>query len=148
MNETITEISNGAIEVTTFDDLLDAITSIVTIGMSEDSRLAIRHLSFPRFCADRLAALADREPNGISLALLLRIDAGEVASMLGPTWSLCSEADVRRWSELEQIALERSRAKTCCTTRPTPGRSGQLQQGAYRIRTLSIPPAHRPRRLI
>ena len=103
MNETIQEIPvYGAIAVETVADLMDAITSIVTIGMSGDPRATIRHLSFTRFWADRLAALADREPNGISLGLLLRIDAREVARMLGPAWSPSSEADFRRGIELLQ----------------------------------------------
>jgi hypothetical protein len=65
--------------VETLEDLMNAITSIVTIGMSGDPRTTVRHLSFTRFWADRLAALADRQPNGVPLGILLRIDAREVA---------------------------------------------------------------------
>src|SRR5271165_3973180 len=76
LNETTTETPTyGALEVQTLEDLMDAITSIVTIGMAGEPRGAIRHLSFTRFWADRLAELADRQPSGISLELLLRIDA-------------------------------------------------------------------------
>ena len=88
--------------VETLADLMDAITSIVTINMSGDPRTAVRHLSFTRFWADRLAALADREPNGVPFGILLRIDAREVARELAPEWSLCSEADFRRGIELLQ----------------------------------------------
>jgi hypothetical protein len=88
--------------VETLEDLMDAITSIVTIGMSGDPRTTVRHLSFTRFWADRLAALADREPNGVPFGILLRIDAREAARELAPEWSLCSEADFRRGIELLQ----------------------------------------------
>lgn len=92
----------GAMAITTLEELMDAITSIVTIGMSGDPRAAVRHLSFTRFWADRLAALADREPNGIPFGVLLRIDAREVARELAPEWSPSSEADFRRGIELLQ----------------------------------------------
>ena len=88
--------------VETLEDLMNAITSIVTIGMSGDPRATVRHLSFTRFWADRLAALADRQPNGVPLGILLRIDAREVARELAPEWSLGSEADFRRGIELLQ----------------------------------------------
>ena len=79
-NETTAEIpTHGALEVQTLEDLMDAITSIVTIGMAGVPRAAIRHLSFTRFWADRLAELADRQASAISLELLLRIDPREVA---------------------------------------------------------------------
>jgi hypothetical protein len=69
LNETTQEIPTyGAIAVETLADLMDAITSIVSIGMAGDSRAAIRHLSFTRFWADRLAELGDRQPSEISLA--------------------------------------------------------------------------------
>jgi hypothetical protein len=103
LNETIQEIPTyGAMAVETLEDLMNAITSIVTIGMSGDPRTTVRHLSFTRFWADRLAALADRQPNGVPLGILLRIDAREVARELAPEWSLCSEADFRRGIELLQ----------------------------------------------
>ena len=57
----------GALEVQTLEDLMDAIASIVSIGMAGDPRATVRHLSFTRFCADRLAALVDREPNGVRM---------------------------------------------------------------------------------
>ena len=105
MNTTIKEAevpTYGAMAVETLADLMDAITSIVTINMSGDPRTAVRHLSFTRFWADRLAALADREPNGVPFGILLRIDAREVARELAPEWSLGSEADFRRGIELLQ----------------------------------------------
>ncbi|MGA2730854.1 MAG: hypothetical protein ABSE96_23840 [Terracidiphilus sp.] len=105
MNTTTKEVEvpkYGAMEVETLADLMDAITSIVTIGMSGDPGATVRHLSFTRFWADRLAALADREPNGVPFGVLLRIDAGEVARELAPEWSLSSEADFRRGIELLQ----------------------------------------------
>ena len=103
MNTTTKEVPTyGAMAVETLADLMDAITSIVTINMSGDPRTAVRHLSFTRFWADRLAALADREPNGVPFGILLRIDAREVARELAPEWSLCSEADFRRGIELLQ----------------------------------------------
>ena len=103
MNQTIEEIPTYVAKaVETLADLMDAITSIVTIGMSGDPRATVRHLSFTRFWADRLAALADRQPNGVPLGILLRIDAREVARELAPEWSLCSEADFRRGIELLQ----------------------------------------------
>ena len=103
MNDTIQEIPTyGAIAVQTLADLMDAITSIVSIGMAGDPRAAIRHLSFTRFWADRLAELGDRQPSEISLALLLRLDPCEVARFLAPAWSLGSEADFRRGIELLQ----------------------------------------------
>jgi len=103
LNETTKEVPiYGAMAVETLADLMDAITSIVTINMSGDPRTAVRHLSFTRFWADRLAALADREPNGVPFGILLRIDAREVARELAPEWSLCSEADFRRGIELLQ----------------------------------------------
>jgi hypothetical protein len=70
--------------VETLEDLMNAVTSIVTIGMSGDPRATVRHLSFMRFWADRLAALADREPKGIPFGVVLRIDAREVARELAP----------------------------------------------------------------
>ncbi len=103
LNETTPEIPTyGAIAIQSVEDLMDAITSIVTIGTAGDPRTAIRHLSFTRFWADRLAALADRDPNGICLAVPLRIDVREVARELAPAWSLSSEADFRRGIELLQ----------------------------------------------
>jgi hypothetical protein len=97
LNETTEEIPTyGGLEVQTLEDLMDAITSIVTIGMAGEPRSVIRHLSFTRFWADRLAELAERQPSRISLALLLRIDPREVARGLAPAWSLPSEADCRR----------------------------------------------------
>ena len=103
MNATTKEVPTyGAMAVETLEDLMDAITSIVTIGMSGDPRTTVRHLSFTRFWADRLAALADREPNGVPFGILLRIDAREAARELAPEWSLCSEADFRRGIELLQ----------------------------------------------
>jgi hypothetical protein len=103
LNEIIQEIPTyGAIAVETLADLMDAITSIVTIGMSGDPRATVRHLSFTRFWAYRLAALADREPNGVPFGVLLRIDAGEVARELAPEWSLHSEEDFRRGIQLLQ----------------------------------------------
>ena len=103
MNETHTEIPTyGGLEVQTLEDLMDAIASIVTIGMSGGPRATVRHLSFTRVWADRLAALADREPNRIPFGVLLRIDAREVARELAPRWSLSSEADFRRGIELLQ----------------------------------------------
>jgi hypothetical protein len=78
LNATTKEVPTyGAMAVETLEDLMDAITSIVTIGMSGDPRTTVRHLSFTRFWADRLAALADREPNGVPFGILLRIDARE-----------------------------------------------------------------------
>jgi hypothetical protein len=47
---------------------MDAIVWIVTIGMSGGPRATVRHLSFTRFWADRLAALADRNRTGSHLA--------------------------------------------------------------------------------
>lgn len=103
MNETIQEIPTyGAIAVETLAELMDAIESIVTIGMSGDARATIRHLSFTRFWADRLAELGDRQPSEFSLALLLRIDSCEVARCLPPAWSPGSEVDFRRGIELLQ----------------------------------------------
>jgi hypothetical protein len=101
LNETHTEIPTyGGLEVQTLEDLMDAIASIVTIGMSGGPRATVRHLSFTRVWADRLAALADREPNRIPFGVLLRIDTREVARELAPRWSLSSEADFRRGIEL------------------------------------------------
>lgn len=103
MNETDQEIPTyGAIAVETLADLMDAITSIVRIGMAGEPRAAIRHLSFTRFWADRLAELGDRQPSEMSLALLLQIDPREVARCLAPAWSLGSEADFQRGIELLQ----------------------------------------------
>jgi hypothetical protein len=103
LNETIQESPTyGAIAVETLAELMDAIESIVTIGMSGDPRTTIRHLSFTRFWADRLAELGDRQLSEFSLALLLRIDPRDVVRGLAPTWSLSSEADCRRGIELLQ----------------------------------------------
>jgi hypothetical protein len=103
LNEAPTEIStHGGLEVQTLEELMDAITSIVTIGIPEDPRAATRHLSFMRFWADRLAAIVDRQPSQISLAILLRIDARHVARDLAPTWNLSAEDDCTRAVELLQ----------------------------------------------
>jgi hypothetical protein len=97
LDATIQEMpTNGAIAVETLADLMDAISSIVIIGMADEPRAAIRHLSFTRFWADRLAELSDRQPSEISLALLLRLDPCELARCLAPAWSPGSEADFRR----------------------------------------------------
>jgi hypothetical protein len=50
---------------------------------SQSPSRQIPSLSFMRFWADRLAALADREPNGIPFGVLLRIDAREVVREAG-----------------------------------------------------------------
>ena len=103
MNEAPTEVpSYGGHEVQTLEDLMDAIASIVTIGMPDGSLFAARHLSFTRFWADRLAELADRPASQVSLEVLLRIDAREVARSLAPAWNLSAEADCTRAVELLQ----------------------------------------------
>lgn len=146
MNETTAEIPTyGAIEVQTLEDLMDAITSIVTIGMAGDPRSAIRHLLFTRFWADRLAELADRQPSGISLALLLRIDPHEVARDLAPAWSLPSEADCRRGIELLQhharaFARENQRL---IPTRPRPMSAASMRSAPQP--DLADPPGPTPK---
>ena len=124
MNHNHEEIPTyGAMAVETLADLMDAITSIVTIGMSGDPRATVRHLSFTRFWADRLAALADRQPNGVPFGILLRIDAREVARELAPEWSLVFRGRLpARHRAFAAACSSLCARKSVERTRPSPGR--------------------------
>lgn len=115
MNETTAENPTyGALKIQTLEDLMDAITSIVRIGMAGEPRAAIRHLSFTRFWADRFAELEQRDLSEISLELLLWVDPREAARGLAPAWSLLSEAECRRAIELlQQHARAFARLPSC-----------------------------------
>ena len=124
LNATTKEVPTyGAMAVETLEDLMDAITSIVTIGMSGEIP-APRFVIFPSHAFGPVGW--QHSPIGNRTGSHLGSCSVSMRARWRVSWHR-NGASVQRpisgaASNSCSNMLEPLRAKTCCTARPTPGR--------------------------